>query len=37
MAHSCTFGTPATRLSLKFMAKYRLMLHVRYTRNVQED
>jgi hypothetical protein len=37
LAHSCTFGVRTSRLTLKFMAKYRLMLHVRFTRDLHTD
>jgi hypothetical protein len=37
LAHSVSFGTPARRLSTKIMEKYRLMLHIKYTRKIQEE
>jgi hypothetical protein len=37
LAHSCTFGVKTSRLSLKFMDKCRLMLHVRFTRGLITD
>ena len=37
VAHSVSFGVAARLLSQKIMAKYRVLLHLLYTRKVNDD
>jgi hypothetical protein len=36
LAHSCCFGVRATRLTIKLMKKYRILMHLKLTRLWQE-
>jgi hypothetical protein len=36
LAHSCCFGVRATRLTFKLMIKYRILMHLKFSRNWQE-